>query len=176
MGKSLSEGDRELWRRFAHDVRPLRGAPPAAAVPARPEPPPAKPAAAPPPPAPPRVPERAGVPLVVGTRGAGLDDTSWRALSSGKMAPARRLDLHGLTLEAAFRALESFLHGASADRIRCVEIVTGHGRASGGGAIRREIVHWLNRPDLRRLLVAAQHPRRDNEGAVRLLLRRRREG
>jgi hypothetical protein len=48
--------------------------------------------------------------------------------------------------------------------------------------LRREFALWLNLPDIRRLLLAAAHPRTSsamhshvtNPGSVRLLLRRRR--
>ena len=176
MAKRLSEAERELWTRFVREVRPFHPAvsdeapPPvdtlaAPALPSRPTPP-VRPAASTRTPGP--------VALVIDTRGAGLDDTRWRGLAAGGVTPTRRLDLHGHTVEAAFRALGRFLAQASLDRIRCVEIVTGHGRLTGGGAIRRELPHWLNRPELRTLIVAGRHPDRSNAGAVRLLLRRRR--
>ena len=173
MGKRLSDAERELWTRFVREVRPLRGcaipedAASVAAVPA-----PGVPVAGPARPKP-----GAGrVALVLDTRGAGLDDTRWRGLATGRLTPTRRLDLHGHTVEAAFRELGRFLAQASLDGIRCVEIITGHGRLTGGGAIRRELPHWLNRPDLRILIVAGRHTDRSQAGAVRLLLRRRRDG
>ena len=111
--------------------------------------------------------------LVVGDRGLGLDDSSWRALSNGRLQPARRLDLHGRTAEAALAALHAFLIQASAERLRCVEVITGRGSGEQGGVLRRELPHWLNRAEQRPLKVAAQHPHPGNVGAVRLLLRRR---
>jgi DNA-nicking Smr family endonuclease len=62
--------------------------------------------------------------------------------------------------------------------VRCVEIVTGRGRrdgtpwTEGTGVIRREFPLWLNRPDIRPLVLGAAHPHAANPGAVRLLLRR----
>ncbi len=61
---------------------------------------------------------------------------------------------------------------ARAEKLRCIEIVTGRGRGEEGGAIRREWVHWLNRPDLRPQILAAAHPHAANPGATRLLLRK----
>lgn len=167
--KRLSENDRELWTRFSRDVRPLR---PIGAA----ELPKARPAELEQPrEAATRAPGwSAPIVFAIDTRGAGLDDASWRGLATGRLAPTRRLDLHGHTVEAAFRALGRFLEQASLDRVRCVEIVTGHGRLTGGGAIRRELPHWLDRPELRALVVAGRHPERSSGGAVRLLLRRRR--
>ena len=72
----------------------------------------------------------------------------------------------------AFRRLVSFLRDAHAERLRCVEVVTGRGNGETGGAIRREFPHWLNLPDIRPLVLGAAHPHALNPGSVRLLLRR----
>ncbi len=174
MQKELTDAERELWRRFAHDVRPLRGTSETVEVRPAETPTPSSPAVAVAMAAPRHGGKAGTAVLVIGTRGDGLDDTGWRALGTGRLMPSRRLDLHGHTTDAAFRELGRFLRQASADRLRLVEIITGHGHQTGGGAIRRELPHWLNRPDLRTLIIAARHPERGNEGAVRILLRRRR--
>ncbi len=90
------------------------------------------------------------------------------------MASARTLDLHGKTAQAAFHALERFLISAHAERLRCVEVITGRGSGEQGGVIRRELPHWLNLPSLRPLVLAAAHPHAQNTGSTRLLLRRTR--
>ena len=74
---------------------------------------------------------------------AGVDAASWNRLRTGRLAPERTLDLHGRTAHAAFHALAAFLHRAQADRVRCVEIITGRGEGAGG-VIRRELPLWLN--------------------------------
>ena len=109
----------------------------------------------------------------IGSRQPGLDDTSWRTLSTGRLRPERTLDLHGRTAQAAFGALHGFLLRAQADRLRCVEIITGVGSGEAGGVLRRELPFWLSRHDLRHLVLAAVHPHAGNQGAVRVLLRRR---
>ena len=88
--------------------------------------------------------------------------------------PVRTLDLHGKTAQAAFHALERFVHAASGDRVRCVEVITGRGSGEGGGVIRREMPFWLNSAGLRPLILAAAYPHAGNLGATRLLLRRKR--
>jgi len=70
--------------------------------------------------------------------------------------------------------VERFLAAALADGLRCVAIVTGKGPAPEGGVLRRELPHWLNAPSLRPYLLGAAHPHAGNQGAVHLLLRRRR--
>jgi len=104
----------------------------------------------------------------------GLDAATWERFRSGRLRPARIIDLHGLTREQAHRVLAAAVEAARAERLRCIEIITGRGSGEQGGAIRRELPLWLNRSDLRPQLLAACHPHRANPGATRLLLRRER--
>jgi DNA-nicking Smr family endonuclease len=166
-GKTLTDTDRAIWAGFAQRVRPLPGR----AIP----PPP--PAAAPPVPlpvlqsdAPAR---RAPPPLVTGEHPPGLDRASWKKFSTGKQRASRTLDLHGKTAQAAYHALDHFLRAAHAERLRCVEVITGRGSGEQGGVIRRELPFWLNAPALRPLVLAAAHPHPANPGSTRVLLRRK---
>lgn len=176
---ALTPAEAEEWRRFAQGVAPLRRgrrpAPEAAPPPVPPAPVPPAPVApppvAPPPVAPAPVAPVPPAPLAVNHHPPGVDNTRWTGLARGRLKPERRLDLHGMTLGRAHAAVTAFLRAASADGVRVVEIVTGLGER-GEGAIRREFMHWLNAPDLRRLVLAAAHPHRANAGAVRLLLKR----
>jgi DNA-nicking Smr family endonuclease len=111
-------------------------------------------------------------PLAVGTQPGGLDSATWQRLRTGKLQAGRKLDLHGMTTQRAFHALVTFLRSAHAEQIRCVEVVTGRGSGDSGGTIRREFPHWLNRPDIRPLVLGAAHPHTLNPGSVRLILRR----
>ncbi len=166
-GRTLTDADRAIWAAYAQQLQPLpgRGVPP----------PPATPAVLPPRPAPATLahPVRpSGRPLAVGDPSGRVDNATWQRFRSGKMAPARKLDLHGMTAQRAFQALVSFVRTAHAERLRCVEVVTGRGSGETGGVIRREVPLWLNLPDIRPLVLAAAHPHAANPGAVRLLLRR----
>ena len=171
----LTEADRQHWARYAQDIVPLPGR----AVPAPAEARAETVAEAPPAEAPPpilgkgRQPSRAraGV-IAVGDNPGGVDRATWQRLRTGKLVPARTLDLHGNTAERAFHLLAHFLRAAQADGLRCVEVITGRGVGEAGGVIRREFPHWLNRPDLRPIVLAASHPHPANPGAVRVLLRR----
>jgi DNA-nicking Smr family endonuclease len=103
-----------------------------------------------------------------------------RSLSRGKLVPQASLDLHGMTLAAAERAVATFLEDVTARGLRVVLIVTGKGlRLEGGrmlgGRIRAEFVGWLNRADNRQRVraVRAAHPRHGGGGAFYVLLRRR---
>jgi DNA-nicking Smr family endonuclease len=135
--------------------------PPAAVLP--PRPPPSTAASA----------GRAGAaPVSIGGVPAGVDNATWQRFRGGKLAAARRLDLHGMTTQRAFHALTGFLRIAHADHVRCVEVVTGRGSGETTGTIRREFPIWLNLPEIRPLILAASHPHAANPGSVRLLLRR----
>jgi DNA-nicking Smr family endonuclease len=177
----LSDADQAVWATYARMIAPLPGRSakpgPAGAKQARADPATVGPlpvAALSLPRTMPnvRMPRPIAVPLAVGGQPGGLDTATWQRFRSGKLQAARTLDLHGLTLPHAHQALVNFLRDAHAERLRCVEVVTGRGNGQTGGAIRRELPHWLNQPDIRPLVLGAAHPHALNPGSVRLLLRR----
>lgn len=103
-----------------------------------------------------------------------------RALSRRQLAPEATIDLHGMTLAAAERAVTRFLEQATARDLRVVLIITGKGlREEGGrtitGRIRSEFFGWLNRGDNRACVraVRAAHAHHGGTGAFYVLLRRR---
>jgi DNA-nicking Smr family endonuclease len=175
----LTEADQALWRAFTSAIRPLPGhaLPPSPPVPVLARPP--MPAAPPPPAAPPlpiRSHKASHVPAVmVGSAPAGIDSNRWRDLRRGRTRPERTLDLHGRRAQDAYMAVRAFLFAAQAEGLRCVAIVTGNGPRPEGGVLKREFPHWLNAPELRHLVLGAAYPHATNQGAVHLLLRRRRE-
>jgi DNA-nicking Smr family endonuclease len=165
----LTDADRAAWANYASRIRPLPGRDqpppttipePATVLPPRPRPV-----------APGRISRGMTAPLAVGDHPGGVDTGTWQRFRTGKLPAARVLDLHGQTAQRAFHALVAFLRTAHADRLRCVEVVTGRGTA-GEGVLRRELPHWLNLPELRPLVLGAAHPHAANPGSVRLLLRR----
>lgn len=171
--RGLSEADRALWRAYAAEVIPLPGR----ALPPEPAPPPAPPApVAKVPVAAVPTPARRWAPpdIAVNTPPSGLDDRRWRDLRRGRIAPERTIDLHGRRAQDAHAAVHAFLADAYADGLRCVAVITGRGSTTEGGVLRRELPHWLNAPDLRRIILGAAHPHRANTGSVHVLLRRRR--
>jgi DNA-nicking Smr family endonuclease len=168
--RGLTEADRVLWRAYAAEVAPLPGR----ELPPEAPPPPAPVIAMPLAPAAAAPPQRWSPPrIAVNTPPAGLDDRRWRDLRRGRIRPERSLDLHGRRAQDAHAAVHAFLADAYADGLRCVCVITGRGSSPEGGVLRRELPHWLNAPDLRRILLGAAHPHSANTGAVHLLLRRR---
>ena len=181
--RGLTEHDRAAWASYVLHVVPLRdsAAPeevPEVSLPAVPPQSPQSPQSAPLPPASwfaagpaaPPAPARTP-PLAIGAHPPGVDNATWARFRTGKTPALRTLDLHGRTAQRAYVALHAFLNRAHADRVRCVEVITGRG-AGEGGVIRRELPLWLNLGELRPLVLAAAHPHAANPGSVRLLLRR----
>jgi DNA-nicking Smr family endonuclease len=179
--RKLTETDAAEWAVFAKRLVPLRGKP-VAEVARVSGPAPVRDVPRYPARAVENVPERTARPLGVGGQPPGIDTASWQRFRRGQLASARKLDLHGMTAQQAFHALRTFLRGAHADRLRCVEVVTGRGNGEHGGVLRREFALWLNLPDIRPMILAAVHPHASsamhahmaNAGSVRLLLRRSR--
>jgi DNA-nicking Smr family endonuclease len=161
-----------LWRAYAAEIAPLPGRelPPAPPAPLAP----VVAAPAPQPSAQPPAPRWCPPDIAVNTPPSGLDDRRWRDLRRGRIRPERSIDLHGRRAQEAHGAVRAFLADAYADGLRCVAVITGRGSSEEGGVLRRELPHWLNAPDLRRILLGAAHPHSANTGAVHLLLRRRR--
>lgn len=184
--RDLREEEATLWRMVVRDIKPLRSLrsprrlapaakvePPASSIPEVPRPMPI-------------VTGRSFLPvqseqtkprpaeLSVGVRAPGLDDTSWKRLSRGQMKVDARLDLHGYVVQEAFERLYDFMQRARVRNWRCVEVVTGLGSGQTSGLIRRELPMWLQRGDLRSMVLAVVHPHAANHGSVRILLKTRR--
>ncbi|MDO8409401.1 MAG: Smr/MutS family protein [Phenylobacterium sp.] len=90
---------------------------------------------------------------------------------------AARLDLHGLTYDAARSALEAFLHRAWDEGHRSVLVITGKG-SRGDGALRRAAPEWLAAPHLRSMVagISEAHRRHGGGGALYVALKRKARG
>lgn len=75
----------------------------------------------------------------------GLSRMTLRKLRRGHWPVQDRLDLHGLTGDAARKLLQAFLHEAAQRGLRCVLVIHGKGLNSPGGeaVLRRLVRHWL---------------------------------
>lgn len=135
-------------------------------------------------PLPERVPPRAGTrspappPPLDPAAASGLDRATADRLRRGKLEPEARLDLHGLTVAQAERALARFLERAQGAGCKMVLVITGKGlreaSRQGAGRIRGEFPHWLNRPENRARVhgVRTAHARHGGSGAFYLMVRR----
>jgi len=106
-------------------------------------------------------------------------DGSWdRRLARGMVQPDLTIDLHGHTLDSAYRTLDAGLDQAIARGARMLLLVTGKPRAqgSGRGAIRAAVGDWLaasrHAGDI--AAVRGAHPRHGGTGALYIILKRRR--
>ena len=173
--RGLTETDRRAWAAYVQRVAPLAGVtvpPPEASLAVAPEPL-ARPAPAPALAPLPATPKRGNLaPLEIGISPGGVDRSTWTRFRGGKLVPQRTLDLHGRTVQRAHADLHAFIGAAMAERLRCVEIITGRGSGETGGVLRREVPLWLNDSALRPIILAASHPHPANQGAIRVLLRR----
>jgi DNA-nicking Smr family endonuclease len=122
------------------------------------------------------VPPSAPRPLAPGAA-IDTDTRTMLRLKRGRIRPEGRLDLHGMTQEAAHRALGGFIaHSRNAGR-RCVIVITGTGRGrAGAGVLREQVPKWLSTPPLRESVIgfAAAQPADGGAGALYVLLRRHR--
>lgn len=188
--RRLSEEERAVWARVAQTVKPLQPvrlrakevAPTALPAPALP---------APPPPLAKKVKGRVPAPLPpkpVAPRSAPdhqphLDGTWERRIGKGTLAPDFSLDLHGANLDQAYMRLIHGLTQARAMGARVVLVVTGKPRPAEAadrgerrGAIRAKITDWLAASEHASHIVAIRsaHPRHGGQGAIYVILRKRR--
>jgi DNA-nicking Smr family endonuclease len=124
----------------------------------------------------PSAPPAAPRPLAAGAA-IDTDTRTMLRLKRGRIRPEGRLDLHGMTQDAAHRALGGFIvHARNAGR-RCVIVITGTGRGrEGAGVLREQVPKWLSTPPLRDGVIgfAAAQPTDGGAGALYVLLRRHR--
>ena len=109
-------------------------------------------------------------------------DGSWdKRLRSGSLIPDRIVDLHGMSLDGAWRAIDRALDQAIAHGDRLVVLITGHHRPGEPpirrGAIRAAVHDWLeaSRHSSHIAAVRAAHRRHGGGGSLYIVLRRRRE-
>lgn len=170
--RSLSPEEAELWARVAATIRPLSREPrssPAAQ--------PAKPAQAPR-----KLTQRPPHRTAPAHAGPGTTlDTGWdRRLRSGDVEPDALLDLHGLNLDQAWRAIDRGLERAIAEDKRVLLLVTGHERPGGPhvqrGKIRAVVNDWLqvSRHAAKIAAVRPAHKRHGGGGSLYIILRRNR--
>ena len=170
--RSLSPEEAALWARVASTIRPLSrdknvdqpvaGQTKSAVTTIRAAPPPA------PPPARPRT-----------GPGTTLDGSWDRRLGSGAVQPDRVVDLHGLSLDGAWRAIDRALDDAVVRGERVLLLITGHQRVGEApvrrGAIRAAVHDWLaaSRHAGEIAAVRAAHPRHGGGGSLYIVMRRK---
>jgi len=104
-----------------------------------------------------------------------LDGRRAARFRKGALEIEGRIDLHGLTLDLAHRALIGFLGQARDRGQRVVLVITGKGGPEVG-ALKRLVPMWLATPPLAAVIaaVAPAQPHHGGGGALYVYLRRRR--
>lgn len=172
--RSLSAEESALWSRVAATIRPLSRdkadteLPPATAPATKP-----------------MVIKSAARPVPVPTaavraRPGTTLDSSWdRSLRSGSVEPDRTVDLHGMSLDGAWLAIDRALDSAIARGDRLLLLITGHQRSGEPpirrGAIRAAVHDWLaaSRHAGEIAAVRGAHRRHGGGGSLYIVLRRR---
>lgn len=175
----LSADESELWRRVVRDVAPLqrhrkRPEPPRPArQPVAGRGPPARSASETPAVRPAAPVRSAPLRLPPLDRYAGIDRATAERLRRGRYPLAGRLDLHGMTQDEAHRALSGFVVASRLAGRRCLLVITGNGRLSGG-VLKAAVPRWLAEPRMRMhvLAIAPARPQHGGAGALYVLLRR----
>ena len=114
-------------------------------------------------------------PAVIVPSGGGIDRKTEGKVRKGEIRIEARLDLHGLNIDAAREALMHFIKASYASGSRCVLVITGKGRASGTGTIRREFPLWLENTSIRAYILstAPAQPKDGGSGAFYIYLRKK---
>ena len=106
----------------------------------------------------------------------GLDGNTRRKLTRGEIAPAAKLDLHGMTEPAAHRALSAFVQSAHKRGDRLVLVVTGKGAKSdlGRGVLKTMVPRWLEEAPMAKVIAEKRwaHIHHGGEGALYVYLRK----
>jgi DNA-nicking Smr family endonuclease len=117
-----------------------------------------------------------------GSLGTTLDGSWDKRLRSGSIEPDRVVDLHGMSLERAWGAIDRSLEQAIARGERTLLLITGHQRSGEPpirrGAIRAAVHDWLAASRHARDIAAVRgaHRRHGGGGSLYIVLRRSRAG
>lgn len=112
-----------------------------------------------------------------------IDNQTAKRFKRSEFPVEATLDLHGKTEDQAFAAVDEFIRRAWLGGKRCVIIITGKGYHQEDsdyfnpkGKLKERVPLWLNRRELRPLILAYKHPeaKLGGSGALYILLRRKR--
>lgn len=111
-----------------------------------------------------------------------MDRGAFLKMKRGKLVPDARIDLHGMTADAALSALTGFLFRAHSGGKRLALVITGKGRImedddpvpARTGVLRQSVPNWLSRPPLSSIVlqIVEAHQKHGGSGAFYVYLRR----
>ncbi|MEA2078476.1 MAG: Smr/MutS family protein [Pseudomonadota bacterium] len=105
---------------------------------------------------------------------AGLQQRTLKKLRRGMFVVGAELDLHGMTVAVARRAVVEFLHECKRRRIQCARVIHGKGRGSRHRTpvLKRNVAGWLRQRD-EVLAYCSARSCDGGTGAVYVLLKRK---
>ena len=113
-----------------------------------------------------------------------MDRKAHRKMTSGKLEPEAKIDLHGMTLAEAHPELIRFILNSQDRGRRLVLVITGKGKMSHDdgpipqrqGVLRHQVPQWLRMPPLGPAVmqVSQAHLKHGGAGAYYVYLRRTR--
>ena len=113
-----------------------------------------------------------------------MDKKSFGKMKRGKLVPEDRIDLHGMTLDRAHPALNSFILGSFSRGLRLVLVITGKGKSKEDfgpipvrrGVLKHNVPQWLSMPPLNAVVlqVTQANIKHGGSGAYYVYLRRHR--
>lgn len=181
----MTESDDDIWALYAKGVQRLSAEketpPPKKKKAAAPKTEPVFPTAwqegAPLPPEPPKeeTKKKEPLPKIAPEKAEPLDIRIERNLSLGDVVIEARLDLHGLTEQAAHEELIAFIETQQARGRRLTLVITGRGRA-GESVLRANLPRWCEVAPLAGKIQALRQaaPHHGGDGAYYVLLRKKR--
>ena len=130
-------------------------------------------------------PKKQAVKKSAATGPSGINGATQERLRRGLMEPDARIDLHGMTQEAAHRTLFTWLRSAHRSGHRLVLVITGKGNPkndenapwmmSPHGVLKQMVPRWLKEAELAALIasVRSAHAKHGGAGALYVYLRKR---
>lgn len=108
----------------------------------------------------------------------GLDPRIMRRIRQGRITIERRLDLHDLRQDEAYRELVRFIETSYRQQVRMVLVITGKGSVSSGGVLRQCLPLWCASPPLASMIsaITPAHRQHGGDGACYIRLRRVTDG
>ena len=116
---------------------------------------------------------------------SGINGATQERLRRGLVEPDARIDLHGMTQQAAHRTLRTWLMSAHKSGHRLVLVITGKGNPkndenapwmiSPHGVLKQMVPRWLNQAELAALIanVRPAHAKHGGQGALYVYLRKK---
>ena len=178
----MDDEDDDLWALVTRDIAEIRREKPIESAPEQPKSPSSKSSKKS---VKPKITKTVSAVSVPATQSTSVDKKTQERFRRGLMPVDARLDLHGLSQNKAHSALMAFLKSQYAQGGRMLLIITGKGNMADGrrdpllpskGILKQRVPEWLQEPEVASIILstAPAKPKDGGEGALYVLLRRRR--